>query len=75
MIKSMKIEKQDYLQVFKLEKVNVKDREFQKVTHSQEQPEYENTVFVPVGAGNAVETKAYVIDDYEYCTMLLAEEY
>jgi len=75
MVKSMKVDKQDYLQVFKLEKVSIKGKEFQKITHSQEQPEYENTVFVPVGEDNAVENKVFVIDDYEYCTMLLAEEY
>ena len=75
MIKSMKVEKQDYLQIFKLESVNAKGKMFQKITHSQEQPAYENTVLIPIYDGNAVDNKVFVIDDYEYCTMLLAEEY
>lgn len=75
MIKSMKVKKQDYLQVFRLEKVTVGKKEFQKITHSQEQPEYKNVVFISVDEGNAVEAKVFVIDDFEYCTMLLAEEY
>lgn len=75
MIKSMKVEKQDYLQVFKLERVNAEGKVFQKITHSQEQPEYENTLLIIVYDDKAVDNKVFVIDDYEYCTMLLAEEY
>jgi len=75
MISSMKVEKQDYLQFFKLERVNTKGKVFQRIIHSQEQSEYENMVLIPAYDGNAVDNKVFVIDDYEYCTMLLAEEY
>ena len=75
MIKSMKVEKQDYLQVFKLERVNAEGKVFQKITHSQEQHEYENTLLIHAYDDKAVDNKVFVIDDYEYCTMLLAEEY
>lgn len=75
MIKSMKVEKQGYLQVFKLERVIAEGKVFQKITHSQEQPEYENILLIPAYDDKAVDNKVFVIDDYEYCTMLLAEEY
>lgn len=75
MIKSMKVEKQDYLQVFKLERINVDGKVFQRIVHSQEQPEYENTILIPSYEDNAVDNKIFVIDDEIYCTMLLAEEY
>ncbi len=75
MISSMKVEKQDYLQVFELKGINVDGEIFQRIIHSQEQPEYKNTVFVSIGEGNAVDNKVFVIDDEIYRTMLLAEEY
>ena len=75
MIKSMKVEKQDYLQVFELKKISVGGKEFQQITHSQEQPKYKNTIFIPVEKGGSIENKIFVIDDFDYCTMLLAEEY
>jgi len=75
MISSMKVEKQDYLQVFKLERIIADGRVWQKITHSQEQPDYENMVLIPVYEGKTVDNKVFIIDDYEYCTMLLAEEY
>ena len=60
----------DYLQVFKLEKENGK----QKITHIQENPEYKREYLLnsdtPFFVG-----KIYVIDDEQYSTMLLAEEY
>jgi hypothetical protein len=64
----------DYLQVFKLESKKLNDRVIQHIVHSQEeyQPftkEYDVNVDVPV------DTKVYVIDDVEYQTMLLADEY
>lgn len=60
----------DYLQVFKLAKENGK----QKITHIQENPEYKREYllnsYAPFFVG-----KIYVIDDEQYSTMLLAEEY
>lgn len=64
----------DYLQVFKLEKKKLDDMVIQHIIHSQEMPlpftkEYNVMVDMPVNA------KVYIIDDVEYQTMLLAEEY
>ena len=60
----------DYLQVFKLANENGK----QKITHIQENPEYKREYLLnsdtPFFVG-----KIYVIDDEQYSTMLLAEEY
>ena len=75
MIEEMKVEKQDYFQVFILEKESENSRIVQKITHIQEQPEYEKTVVVPICENEVVEAKVYVIDDIDHCTMLLAEEY
>ena len=67
-IDNLKVEK-DYLQVFNLSVVNG----IQRVEHKQEVPEYKNTYYVLVS--NPVDAKIFVIDDGEYSTMLLAEEY
>ena len=67
-IDNLKVEK-DYLQVFNLSVVNG----IQRVEHKQEVPEYKNTYSVLVS--NPVDAKIFVIDDSEYSTMLLAEEY
>ena len=75
MIDSMEVSEKDYLQVFKLEKVDVCGKTFQKITHSQEQPEYKNSMVVPVDEEEVFEGKVFVIDDVSHCTMLLAEEY
>lgn len=60
----------EYLQVFKLAKENGN----QKITHIQENPEYKREYLLnsdtPFFVG-----KIYVIDDEQYSTMLLAEEY
>ena len=60
----------DYLQVFRLTVENGK----QKVTHTQEKPEYKMEYLInsdaPVFIG-----KVFVIDDETHSTMLLAEEY
>lgn len=59
----------DYLQVFRLEP----DGQQQKITHTQEQPEYShecNLIGPP-----PVTAKIFVIDDGDHSTMLLAEEY
>lgn len=67
-IDNLKVEK-DYLQVFNLSVVNG----IQRVEHKQEVPEYQNTYSILVA--NPVDAKIFVIDDGEYSTMLLAEEY
>lgn len=67
-IDNLKVEK-DYLQVFNLSVVNG----IQRVEHKQEVPKYKNTYSVLVS--NPVDAKIFVIDDGDYSTMLLAEEY
>lgn len=59
----------DYLQVFRL---SVSD-DMQIVTHEQEEPEYSKEY--RLNTGTSITQKVYVIDDGDYCTMLLAEEY
>ena len=59
----------DYLQVFRLSDFNGK----QRIVHHQEVPEYKKEYLLKVS--ETVNTKIFVIDDGEYCTMLLSEEY
>ena len=47
----------------------------QKIVHEQEVPKFRKEYYVPVCEGGVVDNKVYVIDDGDYCTMLLAEEY
>ena len=68
-IDSMKVERKDYLQVFKL----IANGANQQVTHSQEEPAYERTFTFPTD--NPITAKIFVIDDETHTTMLLAEEY
>ena len=68
-IDSMKTERKDYLQVFKL----VANGANQQVTHSQEEHTYERTFTFPTD--EPITTKIFVIDDETHTTMLLAEEY
>lgn len=69
--------KMDYLQVFRLKA----GEGTQIITHIQEQPAYENTIFVSSASLLAsdqrgpVNNKIFVIDDGTHSTMLLAEEY
>ena len=62
----------DYLQVFKIRKCE----EGIVIEHSQEVPEYKEKYVIDLENievnGNI---KVFVIDDYEYSTMMLAEEY
>ena len=62
----------DYLQVFKVRKC----KEGIVIEHSQEVPEYKEKYVIDLENievnGNI---KVFVIDDYEYSTMMLAEEY
>ena len=59
----------DYLQVFRL---TVSDGK-QMIAHEQEQPEYKKEYVL--NSRTAIIQKIYVIDDGDYSTMLLAEEY
>ena len=68
-IDSMKVERKDYLQVFKL----VANGTNQQITHSQEEPAYERTFTFPTD--EPITAKIFVIDDETHTTMLLAEEY
>lgn len=67
--------KMDYLQVFKFSYVlNDENMTVQKITYSQEVPEYsEEYTFLMHGEG--IEGKIYVVEEDTYCTMLWAEEY
>lgn len=62
-------ETKDYLQVFRLSSFKGK----QKIIHEQEQPEYKKEYLLSLD--KPVNEKVYVIDDGNYSTMLLAEEY
>lgn len=75
MIDSMEIDKKDYLQIFELNKAVVDGKVFQKITHRQEQPEYEKSVAILANEEAIVTKKVFVIDDVTHCIMLLAEEY
>ena len=68
-IDSMKTERKDYLQVFKL----TADNHTQHVTHSQEEPAYEHSF--DFQTDKPITAKIFVIDDATHSTMLLAEEY
>lgn len=66
--------KLDYLQVFKLDKVEKKGVIFQQITHSQEVPQYENTVTIRT-INPVSNRKVFCIDDNTHSTMLFADEY
>jgi hypothetical protein len=68
-IDNLKVEK-DYLQVFDLSVENG----MQRVVHKQEVPEYRNSYTLSVSR-LVHDVRVFVIDDGEYSTMLLAEEY
>lgn len=59
----------DYLQVFTLEPFG----EMQRITHTSENPEYKMEYLITSEA--PITAKAYVIDDGDHSTMLLANEY
>ena len=69
MVLMMKVEDQDYLQVFTLTKAPIG----QHIVHEQEQSPYRYELDVP--CDDAVNAKVFVIDDLTHSTMLLAEEY
>lgn len=62
--------KYDYLQVFELKAV---DEQTQQIEHRQEIPEYKRVY--QLKSMNPIEQKIFIIDEGEYATMLLAEEY
>lgn len=63
----------DYLQVFELNTINRNDIFNQKLVHKQELAPYEKLYLLNVE--EPVNKKVYVIDEGDYSTMLLAEEY
>lgn len=64
----------DYLQVFRFT-YNSEKKEI-TVKHSQEKPGYEKTLRYVIDADTEpFEGKVYIIDDVDYRTILLAEEY
>lgn len=71
-LKSRANAKLDYLQIFNLRK----EMDFVIIEHSQEVPEYKDVHAVYIeGVEVEEDIKIYVIDNEEYSTMLLAEEY
>lgn len=66
---SMQVEQKDYLQVFDLTRTDTG----QHIVHRQEQPPYERTLDVP--CDDAVTARIFIINDKDYVTMLLANEY
>lgn len=63
----------DYLQVFRFKPITGNEKYNLIITHSQEVPPYEKKYMFQVE--NPIDVKIFVIDDGEYTTMLLAEEY
>lgn len=60
----------DYFQIFNLKIEN----NMQVIHHYSEQPKFDMTYILPT-IEKPVNAKVYIIDDGDYCTMLLAEEY
>lgn len=59
----------DYLQVFRLKSFGG----MQQIEHTAEEPAYRKIYLFP--SDKPITAKIYVIDDNDYTTMLLAEEY
>lgn len=70
MISEIKIKK-DYLQVFEIEPIK---NNLLKIEHRQEVPKYKKELVV-VNTGINFKVKIFVIDDGEYSTMMLSDEY
>ena len=62
----------DYLHVFQLKRLEG-DVLNQKIIHKQEVPEYERTYVINID--HPITEKVYVIENEDYVTMLLANEY
>ena len=63
----------DYLQIFRLETIEKDGMLILHICHEQEIPETKLDYMTPVS--EKITAKVYIIDDVEYVTMLLAEEY
>ena len=63
--------KKDYLQVFEIEPMDVK---LLKIEHRQEVPKYKKEIIVR-NRGIKSKIKLFVIDEGDYSTMMLSEEY
>lgn len=70
MIEELKVNK-DYLQVFEVKPIN---DNLLKIEHRQEIPKYKKEIIVRNIGINSKE-KIFVIDEGEYSTMMLSEEY
>ena len=70
MIEKLKVNK-DYLQVFEVNPIN---DNLLKIEHRQEVPKYKKEIIVRNIGINSKE-KIFVIDEGEYSTMMLSEEY
>lgn len=68
-----KVEKLDWLQVMMLETIDKDGVKVLHITHEQEHPEGKVEYYIPIES--TINCKVFVIDDVEYVTMLLAEEY
>ncbi len=69
--------KVDNMQVFKLKTVRTrsKDTLLLKVTHTQEDPFYENSFSIKIEPDQEANGTVWVIDDYSHATMMWEEEY
>ena len=68
-----KVEELDRLQVMTLDTIKKDGIKVLHITHEQERPEGKLEYYIPVES--EFKCKVFVIDDVEYVTMLLAEEY
>ena len=68
-----KVEELDRLQVMTLDTIKKDGIKVLHITHEQEQPEGKLEYYIPIES--TINCKVFVIDDVEYVTMLLAEEY
>lgn len=68
-----KVEELDWLQVITLDRIKRDGIKVLHITHEQEQPEGKVEYYIPIES--TINFKVFVIDDVEYVTMLLAEEY
>ncbi len=68
-----KVEELDWLQVMMLDTIKKDGVKVLHITHEQEQPEGKVEYYIPIES--TINCKVFVIDDVEYVTMLLAEEY
>lgn len=61
----------DYLQIFNLK---VYEKDLTIIEHHQEQPRFNQVIYVP-NFTVTNETKVYIVIEDNYATMMLAEEY